>query len=114
MLWNPLRGFGGLRTYFSRYLLSVGMPFELWMRKIAELSETEPDSSVFLDESFREIASFPWIRGAQWRSPDGESGFGVAEGYATRFSYHQLEVIFHTEVSLSQRDPIARRGQRAE
>jgi predicted TIM-barrel fold metal-dependent hydrolase len=25
-----------LRTYFSRYLLSVGMPFELWMRRIAE------------------------------------------------------------------------------
>ncbi|MEP7070451.1 MAG: hypothetical protein ABI789_14475 [Usitatibacter sp.] len=101
VLWNPLRGFGGLRTYFSRYLLSVGMPFELWMRRIAELSETEPDSSVFLDESFRDIASFPWIRGARWRSPDGESGFGVEDGYATRFTYHQLEVIFHTEVSLS-------------
>jgi len=29
VLWNPSRGFGGLRTYLSRYLLSVGMPFEL-------------------------------------------------------------------------------------
>jgi len=101
VLWNPLRGFGGLRTYFSRYLLSVGMPFELWMRRVAELAETEPDSRRFLDESFREIASFPWIRGAHWRSPDGESGFGLADGFATRFTYHQLEVIFHTEISLS-------------
>ncbi len=101
VLWNPLRGFGGPRTYFSRYLLSVGMPFELWMRRVAALAESEPDSRRFLDESFREIASFPWIRGAHWRSPDGESGFGVAEGFATRFTYHQLDVIFHTEISLS-------------
>jgi len=101
VLWNPLRGFGGLRTYFSRYLLSVGMPFELWMRRIAELAETEPDSRRFLDEAFREIASFPWIRGAEWRSPDGESGFGVSDGYSTRFTYHELEVTFHTEISLS-------------
>ena len=37
VLWNPMRGFGGLRTYFSTYLMSLGMPFELWMRRIAEL-----------------------------------------------------------------------------
>ena len=29
VLWGPRTGFGGLRTYFSRYLMSVGMPFEL-------------------------------------------------------------------------------------
>jgi signal transduction histidine kinase len=101
VLWNPVRGFGGLRTYFSRYLLSVGMPFELWMRRIAELAETEPDSRRFLDEAFREIASLPWIRGAYWRSPDGEGGYGETGGFATRFSYHHLEVMFHTEIGLS-------------
>ena len=102
VLWNPLRGFGGLRTYFSRYLLSVGMPFELWMRRIAELAETEPDSRRFLDEALREIAAFlPWISGAHWRSPDGEGGFGEPAGFASRFTYHELEVVFHTEISLS-------------
>jgi hypothetical protein len=101
VLWNPLRGFGGLRTYFSRYLLSVGMPFELWMRRIAELAETESDSRRFLDEALREIASLPWIKGAYWRSPDGEGGYGVTDGFATRFTYHELDVIFHTEISLS-------------
>jgi signal transduction histidine kinase len=101
VLWNPLRGFGGLRTYFSRYLLSVGMPFELWMRRIAELAETESDSHRFLDEALREIASLPWIKGAYWRSPDDEGGYGEIGGFATRFTYHELEVIFHTEISLS-------------
>lgn len=101
VLWNPVRGFAGLRTSFSRYLLSVGMPFELWMRRVAELSETEADSRRFLELSLKEISAFPWIRGAHWRSPDGEGGFGVAAGYASPFTYHDLEVVFHTEISLS-------------
>ena len=100
-LWNPVRGFGGLRTYFSRYLLSVGMPFEMWMRSIAELAERESDSQRFLEQAFGEIAALPWMRGVQWRSPDGDGGHGVADGYATRFVYHDLEVAFHTEISLS-------------
>jgi hypothetical protein len=101
VLWNPLRGFGGLRTYFSSYLLSVGMPFELWMRRIAELAETEPDPSRFLEQALNEIAALPWMRGATWRSPDGEGRVGEESGFASRFVHHGLEVVFHTEISLS-------------
>ena len=101
VLWNPTRGFGGLRTYFSAYLLSVGMPFELWMRRIAELSETEPDARRFLDEALREIAELPWMRGGHWRSPDGEDDFGSPGPHSTRFAYHGLELVFHTSIELS-------------
>src|SRR6185503_15361834 len=101
VLWNPMRGFGGLRTYFSRYLLSVGMPFELWMRRIAELAESEPDSRRFLEQALGEITALAWIKGAQWRSPDGEGHIGDDTGYPTRFVHHDLEVVFHTEISLS-------------
>jgi signal transduction histidine kinase len=100
-LWNPVRGFGGLRTYFSGYLLSVGMPFEMWMRRIAEIAESERDAQRFLQLSFSEIAALPWMRGAHWSSPDGDGGNGIEEGYATRFVYHDLQVTFHTEISLS-------------
>ena len=100
-LWNPVRGFGGLRTYFSRYLLSVGMPFEMWMRGIAELAEREPDPERFLEQAFAEIAALPWMRGVRWKSPDGDGGHGTPEGYATRFVHHELEVAFHTEIRLS-------------
>ena len=69
----------GLRTYFSTYLMSVGMPFELWMRRIAELAETEPDPRRFLEQALREIAALPWMRGGHWNSPDGEGRFGAGE-----------------------------------
>jgi hypothetical protein len=101
VLWNPMRGFGGLRTYLSTYLMSVGMPFELWMRRVAELAETEDDPRRFLEQSLQQIAEFPWMRGGEWRSPDGEGRFGSASDFSTRFSYHHLEVVFHTEIRLS-------------
>jgi signal transduction histidine kinase len=101
VLWNPTRGFGGLRTYFSRYLLSVGMPFELWMRRVAELAQSESDSRRFLEAALKEIAALPWMRGAEWRSPDGEGRFGEAGRHASRFEQHDLEIVFHTEIQLS-------------
>jgi signal transduction histidine kinase len=101
VLWNPLGGFGGLRTYFSRYLLSVGMPFEIWVRRIAELAETETDSRRFLEQSFQEIASLAWITGGHWRSPDGEGRFGAQGPFTSRFTFHELEMSFDTAINLS-------------
>lgn len=101
VLWSPMRGFGGLRTYFSTYLMSVGMPFELWMRRIAELAETEPEPRRFLEEALREIAAFPWMSGGRWKSPDGEGGFGSESEHSTRFAYHGLEIVFHTKIDMS-------------
>jgi signal transduction histidine kinase len=101
VLWNPMRGFGGLGTYFSSYLMSVGMPFELWMRRIAELAETEADPRRFLEQALGEVAALPWMRGGQWRSRDGDGSFGEQTGHATRFVHQGLEVVFHTEVQLS-------------
>jgi signal transduction histidine kinase len=101
VLWNPSRGFGGLRTYLSRYLLSVGMPFELWMRRVAELAETESDSQRFLEAALREISALPWVRGGTWRSPDGEGAFGRTGEHSLRFEQHGLVIVFNAEIPLS-------------
>lgn len=101
VLWGPRAGFGGLRTYLSRYLMTVGMPFELWMRRIAELAETDLDPAAFLSSAMAETSRMPWVRGARWVSPDGDGSFGVETGNSAKFQYHQLEIEFHTEISLS-------------
>ena len=101
VLWNPSRGFGGLRTYLSRYLLSVGMPFELWMRRVAELAETESDSQRFLEAALREISTLPWIRGGTWKSQDGEGEFGRRGEHSLSFEQHGLAIVFHAEIPLS-------------
>jgi hypothetical protein len=101
VLWSPRGGFGGLRTYFSLYLLSVGMPFELWMRRVAELAEIEPDARRFVERALAEVASFPWMRGGKWRTPDGAGEFGTPRGIATRVSFHDLSLTFYTGIDLS-------------
>lgn len=126
VLWGPRAGFGGLRTYFSRYLMSVGMPFELWMRRIAALSETQIDAARFLELAMQEVATMPWIVGGVWNTngslstttntqpPKARSdetatqftasssgGFGLLKGYEARFQYHDLNVAFYTEIRLS-------------
>ncbi len=101
VLWGPRAGFGKLRTYFSRYLMSVGMPFELWMRRIAELSETDMSSARFLQHAMNEVATMPWLTGAEWRSPDGAGSFGAKAIHTASYQYHQLAVTFHSESSLS-------------
>lgn len=101
LLWNPMRGFGGLRMYFSTYLMSVGMPFELWMRRIAELGEREDDPRRFLEQALLEIEALPWIRGGNWTSPDGEGRFGSDSEHATRFRHLGLEIVFHSNIPLS-------------
>ncbi|MEO5692295.1 MAG: ATP-binding protein [Usitatibacter sp.] len=101
VLWNPMRGYGGLRTYFSRYLMSVGMPFELWMRRIAELGEVEHDPRRFLEAALAEIAEFPWMRGGRWKSPDGEGSFGEKSAFASNYSHQDLEIEFYTAIELS-------------
>ncbi|MEP7156684.1 MAG: ATP-binding protein [Betaproteobacteria bacterium] len=101
VLWGPRTGFGGLRTYFSRYLMSVGMPFELWMRRIAELSEEDLSSARFLERTLEEIEKFPWITGCVWTSPDGPGRYGQETAFDSRFKYHQLEIIFYTEIRMS-------------
>ncbi len=101
VLWGPRAGFGGLRTYFSRYLMSVGMPFELWMRRIAELSETDITSARFLQHAMIEIATMPWLIGAEWKSPDGAGSFGKQTHHVASFRIHQLDMTFHSESRLS-------------
>jgi hypothetical protein len=101
VLWGPRQGFGGLRTYLSRYLMSVGMPFEIWVRRVADLAEREPEPQRFLRQALLLVSELPWVRGGEWRSPEGEGEFGVKANEAARFSFHGVDLTFYTEISLS-------------
>lgn len=101
VLWGPREGFGGLQTYLSRYLMSVGMPFEIWVRRMAELAEREPDPRRFLSQALLLVAELPWVRGGTWKTDEGEGEFGERAKEVVRFGFHGLELTFHTGIRLS-------------
>lgn len=105
VVWQPVRlfgGSGGLRLYFSRYLMSVGMPFELWMRTIADLANQEQDAGRFLERAMSHLAQLPWIEGGTWVSPDGDGTFGRHQGgYATDLQHQSLTLTLITMAQLS-------------
>jgi signal transduction histidine kinase len=101
VLWGPREGFGGLQTYLSRYLMSVGMPFEIWVRRVAELAEREPDPKRFLGQALLLVAELPWVRGGVWKSEEDEGEFGEKGKEVVRFEFHGLELAFHTGIRLS-------------
>ncbi len=100
-LWNPRAGFAGIGQLLSRYLSSVGMPFEQWVRGIAELAETESSPKEFIQSAVREVAGLPWVSGVTWDTYDSRGELGVAAKYHATFNLHGLHLTLHTHWPLT-------------
>lgn len=99
--WNPRIGFAGLNVLFSRYLLSIGLPFERWLRDLADHMQREEQPEEFLDEALAGMTRLPWVAGCQWHTGSGEGGFGSREGHHTEFHHGALTITVLTHQPLS-------------
>jgi hypothetical protein len=100
-VWNPRASFAGLGMIFSRYLLSVGLPFENWLHYLANLSQREPDPQRFLDEAFASMNELPLLLGGAWKSPVGSGKFGKHGPNHAEFHDPQLSITLYTGFRLS-------------
>ena len=99
--WNPRVGFGGLSVYFSRYLLSIGLPFERWLFFLAELSQLETKPERFMKEACSGLAKLPWVSGGFWHTA-GESGdFGKVSKNSVEFTNQEIHLRVFTKLPLS-------------
>jgi len=95
-LWKPRAGFAGFGQLLSRYLLSVGLPFEQWLRNLARLSEQEREPDAFLLKAMQEIERLPWVSGGSWRTLDDKGEFGLPTPHCLEFSVHRLSLDLYT------------------
>jgi len=100
-LWNPRGGFAGLGHILSQYLMSLGLPFERWVQRLAELAEQETQPQRFLALSLEHILDLPWVTGLQWEARLGQGEYGVKSGYSAEFSFQDLRLKIYTRWSLS-------------
>ena len=100
-LWNPRGGFAGLGHILSQYLMSLGLPFERWVQRLAEFAEQETQPQRFLALALEHILDLPWVTGLQWETRLGQGEYGVKSGYSAEFSFQDLRLRIYTRWSLS-------------
>jgi signal transduction histidine kinase len=100
-LWNPRGGFAGLGHILSQYLMSLGLPFERWVQRLAEFAEQETQPQRFLALSLEHILDLPWVTGLRWETRLGQGEYGVKSGYSAGFSFQDLRLRIYTRWSLS-------------
>ena len=71
-LWNPHSGFVGLGHMLSRYLMSLGLPFERWVQQLADLAENESQPQRFLGLALEHVLELPWVSGLEWEARLGQ------------------------------------------
>jgi signal transduction histidine kinase len=100
-LWNPRSGFTGIGHLLSRYLLSLGMPFERWVKGLADLAERERDSSRFLSLALNNMSELPWIAGLTWQAPYDSGKVGVRTAFQAEHTLLDFKLTYYTKWSLS-------------
>jgi len=101
LAWNPRAGFGGLAMYFSRYLLSVGLPFERWLFVLAELSQLETKPERFMKEACAGLAQLPWVSGGFWHTANESGDFGTVSKNSVEFTNQEIHLRVFTKLPLS-------------
>ncbi len=92
LAWNPRAGFSGLQMVFSRYLLSIGLPFEQWMHFLAELSRSESRPDRFLREACGGLGRLPWVVGGAWSTGADSGEFGVRSKNTVEYAGRELSI----------------------
>jgi len=100
-LWTPHSGFVGIGHLLSRYLLSMGLPFERWMQNLANRAEQEQQPDRFLNLALEHMLELPWVAGVKWRSRASAGEFGTISEFRAEFGFQDLTISIFTRWSLS-------------
>ena len=92
LAWNPRAGFSGLQMVFSRYLLSIGLPFEQWLHFLAELSRSESRPEQFLKEACAGLGKLPWATGGSWMTASDSGEFGTPSKYTVDYAGREVSI----------------------
>ena len=100
-LWNPRAGFSGIGQMLSRYLLSVGLPFERWIQNIAELAERETSAKEFMLAAMGEVETLPWVAGGKWETDEDQGEFGSQAPYHADLEFHDFQLTLYSRWPLT-------------
>ncbi len=100
-LWKPRTKFSGIELLMSRYLSSVGMPFEVWVRNISNLCSIESDANGFIEGAMQEMVKLPWVSGVTWLADASTGEAGKKSQHTNHFNFKDLEMTLHSRWEVS-------------
>ena len=101
LLWQPSTRFSGVELLMSRYLLSIGMPFEHWVKNIASLGEIESTPNGFVQAAMGEMTALPWVSGVSWLADETQGKLGESSQHNTHFNFKDFHMSLHTRWQIS-------------
>jgi len=99
--WNPRPGFSGVGVFFSRYLLTIGLPFEQWLHRLTTRAAGESDPERFLSEALDEMRELPWVTGGSWAAGARTGAFGEASNFRHDFANQPMHLAVYTRYKMS-------------
>ena len=100
-LWYPHSGFAGVGYLLSSYLMSLGLPFERWVQRLAELAQEETHPQRFLSDALQHMLRVPWVKGVQWETSSARGAFGICTPHDTPIECGDLRLVIHTRWPVS-------------
>lgn len=105
-IWNPHGGFSGIGDFFSRYLMSIGLPAEQWLQALADHAVRESDPDQFVERALVDMSTrLTWLRAYRWTTLSGQGGAEQTQiemsGRASAFSHQNVTVTLYTHFALS-------------
>ncbi|HZO04003.1 MAG TPA: ATP-binding protein [Burkholderiales bacterium] len=98
LAWNPRTG--GVGVFFARYLFSIGLPVEKWLRFLAELQQREARPERFLEEAVAALLRVPSVAGARWRAGQAGGEQGARTTHAVDYHAGELELTIYSRYRL--------------
>lgn len=97
-LWNPSATFSGLELLMSRYLLSIGLPFEQWIRQIASHADQTERADDFLNTAMQALADLNWVTGLSWTVDDSTETIGESSTHIATFHFSKLALTVYSRL----------------
>jgi signal transduction histidine kinase len=100
-LWNTNLGPLALQSSFSRYVLSIGTPLEVWLKQLAADAQRESHPREFLESATAHMVEMPWIAGMAWVSAEGHGTLGMSSPHRVELSDEDLNVTLFTRQAIA-------------
>ncbi|MGH8668590.1 MAG: sensor histidine kinase [Burkholderiales bacterium] len=100
LAWNPRSGVAGLNVFFARYIFSIGLPVEKWLRFLAELLQMEARPERFLVEAVGALMRLPSVSAVSWRTAESAGEEGVQTGNVVEFQNSVVVLKIHSRYKL--------------